>query len=226
MLSFFLRFNIYSFFLVTEKPSIYLNSTVFCFPGNDQRYWTPLYSALSWLKCFRLTISMLVTDVEHGLCWLQRWDFGNQFETLATKRISSPTSLSPFAQQCWVNTDANRLQEFHYEDKPPKLYLYEECKLKCAEYDGLPSAFHKYEQVISKREMKILNRGDDRSSNAKLFFVDSHYDFSRAEWYSGGLIFIISCYKTRIQASKDFLIGFGIKTIHTPNTIFQFWTID
>ena len=186
MFSFFLRFNIYSFFLVTEKPSVYINSIFSRFPGNDQRYWPPLYSALSWLKFEDFVTNITVT----------------------------------------VRSDENRLQEFHYEDKPPKLYLLEECKLKCAEYDGLPSAFHKYEQVISKRDRKNFKRDDDRSSNANLFFVDSHYDFSRAEWYSGGSIFIISWYKTRIQASKEFLIGFGIKTIHTQNTIFQFWTID
>ena len=149
---------------------------------------------------------------------------GYNVEILATNLRRWPQREFRHQHHCHrsLNTDANRLQEFHYEDKPPKLYLYEECKLKCAEYDGLPSAFHKYEQVISKREMKILNRGDDRSSNANLFFVDSHYDFSQGEWYSGGSIFNISCSITRIQASKDFLIGFGIKTIHTPNTIFQF----
>ena len=35
-------------------------------------------------------------------------------------------------------TSPNRLEEFHNENKPPKLYLYEECKLKCSEYNGLP----------------------------------------------------------------------------------------
>ena len=88
------------------------------------------------------------------------------------------------------------------------LFLYEECKLKCSEYDGLPlvwdnlhpekglfaliiwvqvmnstivrrffhpkKAFHKYEQVVSGHEM-----------NERPFFVDSHYDFVRAQWYSG-----------------------------------------
>ena len=160
----------------------------------------------------------------HGLCWLHSnrynveiwqpiWDVGHKEDFVTNITVT-------------VRSDENRLQEFHYEDKPPKLYLLEECKLKCAEYDGLPSAFHKYKQGISKRDMKNFKRDDDRSSNANLFFVDSHYDFSRAEWYSGGSIFIISWYKTRIQASKEFLIGFGIKTIHTQNTIFQFWTID
>ena len=148
MFSFFLRFNIYSFFLVTEKPTVYLNSTFFRFPGNDRPH----------------------------RCWWRMLD----------------TVCHQHHRHYSLNSDENRLQEFHYEDKPPKLYLFEECKLKCAEYNGLPSAFHKYEQVISKREMKILNRGGDRSSNANLFFVDSHYDFSRAEWYSGELIFIIS----------------------------------
>ena len=86
---------------------------------------------------------------------------------------------------CSLNSDVNRSQEIYNEPKRPKLYLYEECKSKCSEYNGLPSAFHKYEQVISRREMKILNRGDV-SSSGNLFFVDSDYDYARARWYSGG----------------------------------------
>ena len=93
-------------------------------------------------------------------------------------------------------------------DKYSNLYLYEECNMKCSEYNGLPfvwdnlhlwtraffsyhiassyeiydsqavfhpmKAFHKYEQVVSGHEM-----------NERPFFVDSHYDFVRAQWYSG-----------------------------------------
>ena len=78
----------------------------------------------------------------------------------------------------------NRLQENYNEYRSPKLYNYEECKLKCSEYNGLPSAFHKYEQVISQQETEIFHRGDV-SASGKLFFIDSHYDFSRSQWYSG-----------------------------------------
>ena len=78
----------------------------------------------------------------------------------------------------------NRLQENYNESHPPKLYNYEECKLKCSEYNGLPSAFHKYQQVISQLEKENFYRGDV-SDSGKLFFVDSNYDFSRSQWYSG-----------------------------------------
>ena len=38
----------------------------------------------------------------------------------------------------FYQTIPNRFEEFHNENKPPKLYLYEECKMKCSEYSGLP----------------------------------------------------------------------------------------
>ena len=38
----------------------------------------------------------------------------------------------------FYQTSPNRLEEFHNNNKTPKLYLYEECKLKCSEYNGLP----------------------------------------------------------------------------------------
>ena len=69
--------------------------------------------------------------------------------------------------------------------------------------------------------MKILNRGNV-GSNGKLFFVDTHYDFSRAQWYSGEPIDNEPYYKIYIQGLKEFLIHFGVKRIPTQNIIFQF----